>query len=112
MLSKRDLGVEFRLGHVSEGLSGFYNFILRVLDNVGQSCLLASSDTVLFFTLVDAIVKRLFHQEFTTDVMLFLSYFKVVGFVGKGLVEHIFLVSSTSLTLHFLNVHGVRNDIS
>jgi hypothetical protein len=92
-------------------LSGFYDLILRVLNHISKSSFLTSCYAVLFFTFVDAIVERLSNQELTRNVMLFLSYFKVMGFVSQGLGEHIFLVSSTSLSLHFFDIYSVRNDI-
>lgn len=42
-----------------ERLSALNNLILRVLDDIGETSLLASSHLVLFFALVDAVVDRL-----------------------------------------------------
>ena len=59
MLLKGSLRVEFRSLDVAEGRPVLNHLILRVLGDVSQISLLASSHLVLFMAIVDALVERL-----------------------------------------------------
>jgi len=61
VLGESNLGTKLGGCDVFERLSGFNYFVLRILDNICQSSLLASCHTVLSDTFVNAVVERLLH---------------------------------------------------